>query len=143
VPTMSMMASRAPTSWNWTWSSDGMRDGASWALAASGANVFVGTTWAGVYQSSNNGTLWAAANDSLPYRRIYCLTISGDDLFVGTGGGVWRRGISGPTSVEFASGEAPVQFGLEQNYPNPFNPKTSLGYSVGVVSSQRSADSSQ
>ena len=36
---------------------------------------------------------------------------------------------------------APMEFALLQNYPNPFNPETTIGYTVGVVSSQSSVAS--
>jgi hypothetical protein len=41
-----------------------------------------------------------------------------------------------PTAVR-ESAQHPEEFALHQNYPNPFNPATSIGYTVGAVSSQQ------
>jgi hypothetical protein len=43
------------------------------------------------------------------------------------------------TSAPTAGNELPFRAELFQNYPNPFNPVTTIKYTVGVVSGQRSA----
>jgi hypothetical protein len=43
---------------------------------------------------------------------------------------------------EYKAAALPASCALEQNYPNPFNPGTSIGYTVGAVSSQQTAVSS-
>jgi hypothetical protein len=54
--------------------------------------------------------------------------------------GIEPMGEGVTSSVDEPEGQ-PARLALMQNYPNPFNPTTSIGYSVGAVSSQRSADS--
>ena len=55
----------------------------------SGANLFVGTSNAGVFVSTNDGTSWAPLNNGLTNLSVRALVISGTNLFAGTGGGVF------------------------------------------------------
>ncbi len=56
--------------------------------------------------------------------------IEGDNVWVGTNGGlaVYKEG--GVVSVEEEKNISPTEFLLSQNYPNPFNPTTNIQYSV-------------
>ncbi len=66
---------------------------------------------------------------------VNALTVSGTNLFAGTGGvGVWRRPLSEfIVSVE-ENISIPTNYSLEQNYPNPFNPSTVINYRLPVSS---------
>ncbi len=72
--------------------------GASWQpianvqvlhLAASGS-VFIASNGNGVIISIDDGTSWAPANDGLINKRIFSLLALPGQIFVGTGGGVYR-----------------------------------------------------
>lgn len=70
-------------------------------LAVRGTDLFLGS-YIGVFLSANNGTFWTAINSGLPSgNSIYCLAVSGTQLFAGTEEGkVWRLPFS---NVTFAS----------------------------------------
>ena len=57
-------------------------------LAASGANLFVGTSVNGIFLSTNNGDNWTAV-DSGMYNSVYAFAFSGKNIFAGT----WGRGV--------------------------------------------------
>ena len=56
-------------------------------VAQNGTNVFAGTSEAGVFLSTNNGTSWNSVNTGLTSLSVISLTVSGTDLFAGTAGG--------------------------------------------------------
>ena len=56
-------------------------------------------------------------------------------LYITAGRSIYRIRLA-ITGVEDHSGVQEREYQLFQNYPNPFNPRTNIGYSVGVVSSQ-------
>jgi hypothetical protein len=56
------------------------------SLAVSGTNLFAGTSGAGVFLSTNNGTSWTAATTGLGNTAVPSLAVSGTNLFSGTQG---------------------------------------------------------
>jgi hypothetical protein len=119
---------------NWIIVNNVLRDVRS--FVTNDTNLFAGSVsdegGGGVLVSTNNGTSWTLINSGLMNTSVFCLAVSGSNLFAGTvGSGVWRRPLSEMiTDVEGAT-ELPKNFILEQNYPNPFNPTTSIEYRVG------------
>jgi photosystem II stability/assembly factor-like uncharacterized protein len=111
------------------------------AMVGKGGKLIVATWGDGVLLSENGGARFAMKNDGLPTMYISTVAIIGNELFAGTDGdGIWRRPLSEfVTSVNADLRNTPPGFALEQNYPNPFNPTTSIGYTVGAVSSQQTA----
>jgi hypothetical protein len=117
-------------------------------LAVSGTKVFVGTAHrmgmhgsGDIFLSTNNGSSWTEVRAGLPhtggwYPMIYCLAVSGNNLFAGTeNASVWRRSLSEmPAAIEPVTRELPCEFVLHQNYPNPFNPNTGVRFQVPGVS---------
>jgi photosystem II stability/assembly factor-like uncharacterized protein len=59
------------------------------SLAESGAYLFAGTYYGGVFLSTNNGTSWTPVNHGLTDTVVHCLAASGTNLFAGTD----RRGL--------------------------------------------------
>ena len=59
------------------------------SLAASGANIFAGSSGEGVYLSSNNGSSWINVNNGLTQLAVSVLEFSGSTLFAGTLDGVF------------------------------------------------------
>jgi hypothetical protein len=124
------------------------------ALAVSGTSLFAGTCQylkagppIGVLLSTNNFAGWTAVNEGLPlrypgdstdYLDIGCLAVAGQNLFAGTGDGVWRRPLSEMiTSAEPVTSDLPHEFLLHQNYPNPFNPSTTIKFELPKASDVR------
>jgi photosystem II stability/assembly factor-like uncharacterized protein len=97
------------------------------------SNLYIGTE-TGVYQTTNRGTTWAAANTGMPaYIPVdeLVLQTGTNNLFAFTHG----RGVfvtASPLSVQNISSNpsVPVEFNVSQNYPNPFNPATTINYSL-------------
>ncbi len=55
-----------------------------------GQNLFGGTIFAGVYQSTDNGATWTTMNAGLPANSsVQCLSVNGGNLFAGTSAGVF------------------------------------------------------
>ena len=67
------------------------------SLAVSNTNLFAGTSWKGVFLSTNNGASWTAIDSGLQfgdihnpnYPAVYALAVSGTNLFAGTSGGIF------------------------------------------------------
>jgi hypothetical protein len=124
---------------NWTAINSGLTNTQVNALAANDTNLVAGTD-GGVFLSTNSGTSWMYV-DSTNWV-ITALAVSGTNLFAGTDGAVYRYSLT-DLPLEVRNEQAvPSVTSLEQNYPNPFNPVTSIGYTVGAVSSQQTAVSS-
>jgi len=69
----------------WT-QTNGPTGGSITCFAASGQNIYVGTSSAGVFISTNNGESWKAVNKGLPRSPVSSLETSGNKLFAGTEG---------------------------------------------------------
>jgi hypothetical protein len=54
-----------------------------------GSNIFAGSSFSGVFLSSNNGASWTKINSGLKYMNVNSLSVCGSNIFVGTNiGGV-------------------------------------------------------
>jgi hypothetical protein len=60
----------------------GITGGTIYSLAVSGSNIFAGTTYEGVFISTNNGTTWTQT--ALNNRDVYSLAVNGNNIFAGT-----------------------------------------------------------
>jgi FG-GAP repeat/Secretion system C-terminal sorting domain/FG-GAP-like repeat len=102
-------------------------------MDASG-NLYTGSDNNGVFKSTDNGTTWSEANDSLTDEETESLAIDGSgQLYVGTYGyGVFRayRTTGGTTGIEQSRTGVPKNYELSQNFPNPFNPATMINYQL-------------
>src|ERR1019366_3360420 len=90
----------ASGSWsNWAAANSGISAYTILSLAYDGTNLFAGTSYNGVYLSTNNGTSWSAVNTGLPASsRVLSLVISGTTLFAGTSGnGVYSSPVTSAT----------------------------------------------
>ncbi|MCI0388177.1 MAG: Ig-like domain-containing protein [Acidobacteria bacterium] len=76
------------------------------ALAGSGATIFAGTQYSGLYRSTDSGQSWAPANTGLdaPLRIITSLVVSGSTIFAGTVNNVYRSTNNGLSWTPAASG---------------------------------------
>lgn len=71
-------------------------------------NLFAGTETGGVYLSSDKGKTWNAVNDGLLEMNIYSFCVYRNELFAGTGDGVFHSTNNGLHWSKVTSGEAPV-----------------------------------
>lgn len=104
------------------------------SFAFTGSNIFAGTTPAGIYLSTDNGTTWAPFNTGLTglgNTTVRTLVIHDGYIFAGTDiGGVWRRPLSElPTSAE-ESIILSEKVMLQQSYPNPATADTKITFSL-------------
>ena len=100
-------------------------------IGTDGANLFASAN-GHLFISRNDGDSWTTTiEDGLP-SPFYPTSIAfiGPYIFVGGGGGVYRRPYSEIASVARGRGELPTEPRLEQNYPNPFNPSTTITYEL-------------
>jgi photosystem II stability/assembly factor-like uncharacterized protein len=94
-------------------------DGANWtpvsnsyylainAFTVSGANIYAGTYYQGVYRSTTNGTDWTRIDTNFTNHEISVLVDTGTDLFAGTSeSGVYRSTDKGITWSQVNSGLA-------------------------------------
>ena len=98
-------------------------------------DILIGTKY-GVFITKNLGNNWTAVNDGLSGNAIVInsLNINGNDLYIATNNGVWKRSLAGIVSVENNNDNLPKDFLLYQNYPNPFNPSTTIQYALAKES---------
>ena len=73
-------------------------------LAASGSNIFAGTSCGGVLLSANNGTSWTAVDSGLPIYSVLSLAVSGSTIFAGTTGDFYRSTNNGTSWTAVDSG---------------------------------------
>jgi hypothetical protein len=73
-------------------------------IAVSGTNIFAGTTYNGVYLSTDNGTNWTQVNDGLTTLEINALAVSGSNIFAGTGSGIFRSTNNGSNWIQENNG---------------------------------------
>jgi hypothetical protein len=91
------------------------------------------TTWGGVYYTLDNGANWTSATANLTNTSYaaFSSVLTGTDIYVGSGPGVWKRPISEIIiGINKISSEIPEAYNLNQNYPNPFNPTTNIKYQI-------------
>jgi photosystem II stability/assembly factor-like uncharacterized protein len=61
-------------------------------LAASGTSLFACYVDEGIFRSTDGGSSWTQLSSGLP--PVWCMTVKGTELFVGTNRGVWRLPLS-------------------------------------------------
>jgi endo-1,4-beta-xylanase len=96
-------------------------------------------------ESTYTAGTWATLITALTSARAamakdYSATVSAADT-LGLAKTTLKAAIDGlvpSTSAVAANEQSPTSFALDQNYPNPFNPSTSMGYTVGAVSTRSS-----
>jgi hypothetical protein len=100
-------------------------------FAAVNSDIYTATE-GGVFHTTDFGTSWSDIGSGISHFTVSSLFISDPYLFAVTSNGVWKRSLSGITSVLVHSLNeiSPKSFELNQNYPNPFNPATQIQYSV-------------
>ncbi len=104
-------------------------------IAATVNNLIAGTSFDGVYFSSDMGDHWKPVNEGLDSLSgsIASICIINNYIFAGSIG-LWRRSLSEITSIERLNPVHPKRFELRQNYPNPFNPSTVITYEISTIS---------
>jgi len=115
-----------------SWTQSSLNNQYMFSLAASGNNIFAGSgafTYS-FYQSTDNGASWIQRNEGFPALTVWSITILNNNIFIGTGQGVWRRPLGELTGTQVVSSEVPNRFSLSQNYPNPFNPTTRIKFAL-------------
>ncbi len=74
-------------------------------LLVNGTTVLVGTSTAGVWNTTDNGTTWTQINTGLTFLDVKALAASGTTLYAGTnGGGIFRSTDSGATWTALNTG---------------------------------------
>ena len=74
-------------------------------FAVSGGNLFAGTSYGGVFVSTNSGTSWTAVDSGLTDYTVWSLAVSDTNLFAGTNsGGVYRSTNKGTSWTQVDSG---------------------------------------
>jgi hypothetical protein len=84
---------------NWFASNNGLLDLSANILAASGINLFVGTTGGGIFISSINGGNWTTLNNGLTNWYIRALTVSESNTFIANSNGVFLSKNPGSTWI--------------------------------------------
>ena len=94
--------------------------------------LYIGTE-TGVYQSTNRGTNWVAANTGMPaFAPVDELVFQTGSTYIFAfthGRSAFVTALPTPVKPEVPP-NTPTSFELSQNYPNPFNPSTVIKYSV-------------
>jgi photosystem II stability/assembly factor-like uncharacterized protein len=87
-----------------------------------------------VYQLDSSDSTWRKFDDGLQLPQkayIYDFAASGEYIFLGTEGAVWRRPLTDlNTAMKQPQVFLPDGFSLSQNYPNPFNPSTTIKFEL-------------
>jgi len=61
-------------------------------IVVSGTNLFAGTSYDGVFLSTDNGDNWIEVNSGLTTTDVNAMAVSGTNLIAGTwGSGAWSR----------------------------------------------------
>ncbi|MBM4120917.1 MAG: hypothetical protein FJ248_08490 [Nitrospira sp.] len=90
---------------DWTAANDGLGDRFILSLVeAKSGTLYAGTLRGGVFRSVNGGRHWQAVNDGLMRRQIKVLFVDDQDLYAGTGGGVYRLAAGTSSWVEVTKG---------------------------------------
>jgi ligand-binding sensor domain-containing protein len=74
------------------------------AIVLSDSNIFIGTEAQGIFRSSNNGTIWTAANSGLTNTDVLSLSVVGSTIFAGTDNGIFLSNNNGASWTAANSG---------------------------------------
>jgi len=102
-------------------------------LKAIDSKLYAGST-TGLSVSTDLGNTWISVNDGLPATCIYDIAVNGDNAFLGTSNGLWRRPFAEITDAKEVKSSLPTEYLLSQNYPNPFNPATTISFNLPKTS---------
>lgn len=82
--------------------------------------------------SKDNGNTWTLSNTGLNPQNgyIYGCAITGNNIFLATSDGIWKRPLSELITDVSSENSIPLNYSLDQNYPNPFNPSTTIRFSI-------------
>nr|NQU90120.1 T9SS type A sorting domain-containing protein [Bacteroidota bacterium] len=101
-------------------------------IVVSGTNLFAGTSYDGVFLSTDNGDNWIEVNSGLTTTDVNAMAVSGTNLIAGTwGSGAWSRPLL-EIITSITTNELPNVAQLIQNYPNPFNQTTTLKFEMAT-----------
>jgi photosystem II stability/assembly factor-like uncharacterized protein len=103
---------------------------------ARGAEEIYAGTPAGVYYSTNDGSVWNQINNGLGgnLAAVKFASDSDGEIYVAVNGGGIFKGGGGPNFIEVVNNTVPDKYFLKQNYPNPFNPSTTISFDLPVES---------
>lgn len=104
-----------------TWIKTSLPDIAVTSIAISGTNIFVSDYYRNIFLSSDNGTSWNSVGTGLCFGYINSLVVSGNYLYAGTYGSVWKRPLSEMVGIE----ENTVNNNISV-YPNPASDKITI-----------------
>jgi len=77
------------------------------SIALKDNEIFVGTSDNGICLSTDNGNSWTAKNNGLDNTNVRTITISGSEVFAGTGGGIFLSADNGNSWTAKNNGIAP------------------------------------
>lgn len=97
---------------------------------APNGHIFAALNTAGVYRSTNNGTMWDSTNTGLTNRYSALLGTSPSGYIFVVAGAHMFRSVELLTAIQLPAPSLPASMQLNQNYPNPFNPSTTIEFSV-------------
>ncbi|MEX0748104.1 MAG: T9SS type A sorting domain-containing protein, partial [Rhodothermales bacterium] len=103
------------------------------SIIFAGFELVCGTWGGGAYVYDPIARAWV--RDGLPAQNILAFVLfeGGDELFVSTESGVFRKQVDLTTTPAVADAELPDDYTLQQNYPNPFNPSTEISFALPIA----------
>jgi photosystem II stability/assembly factor-like uncharacterized protein len=76
-----------------------------YSLVVKGSNIFAGTSYAGLFKSSNNGATWIRMNTGIPTSsEVFVLYVIGNDILAGTSSGLFRSTNDGASWTSINNG---------------------------------------